>query len=80
MDIENKVRNVLASVLEVSTSDLKDNLEIGDIDGWDSIRQLMISSILAEEFNITFSEDDLYEMTSVAKIVSTTCRLISENE
>lgn len=80
MNIENKVRNVLASVLEVSTFDLKDNLEIGDIDGWDSIRQLMISSILAEEFNITFSEDELFEMTSVAKIVSTTCRLISENE
>lgn len=71
-----EVRSLIANTLGVSVSEVKDEVEIGDIDSWDSIHQLMIVSRLEERYGIHYNEDDLFEMTSVGTIIEVTQRLI----
>ncbi len=36
-----------------------------DIEGWDSLRNVMILSKLEEHFDIMFPPDDIFDLTSV---------------
>ena len=76
MEVKDKVKEIIASILEVNVSEILDSYEIGDVNGWDSIRQLMIISSLEEEFCISYPEEVLFEMTSVAKMIRETKALV----
>ena len=76
MEVKDKVKEIIASILEVNVSEILDSYEIGDVNGWDWIRQLMIISSLEEEFCISYPEEVLFEMTSVAKMIRETKALV----
>lgn len=78
MDRKEQIREIIASVLEVDVMQVDDACEIGTIDNWDSIRQLMIISSLEMEFGIAYPEEALFEMTSVLRIIDETQKLLGE--
>lgn len=69
-----EIRKFIADTLGVAVKAVTDDVEIGDLDNWDSIHQLMIVSGLEEKYGIHYSEDDIFDMTSVGTIIEVTLR------
>ncbi len=63
----------MAEILNVDVAVLDDDLAIGDIPEWDSLRHMMIITALGKEFHIAFSREDLAELEDVSDIVTLVC-------
>lgn len=72
-----EIRRIIADTLSVAVKDVTDEVEIGDLENWDSIHQLMIVSSLEEKYGIHYDEDDIFDMTSVGTIIEVTLRKIA---
>lgn len=75
--MNDEIKKLIADTLDVDLNEVTDNVEIGDLDTWDSIHQLMIVSGLEEKYGIHYNEDDIFEMTSVGTIIEVTKRKVS---
>lgn len=71
-----EIRKFIADTLNVSIKDVLDDVEIGELDNWDSIHQLMIVSGLEDKYGIHYSEDDIFDMNSVGSIIEITNRKV----
>ena len=69
MSIKEKIRKIIAEILNVDEKEIDDDTAIGDIQGWDSLNQLKILSAVETEFNIQFTPDVLMELEDFSDIV-----------
>jgi len=58
----------MAGILQMPASELDVNAEMTDVEGWDSMRNIMILQALEEHFDIMFPEDDIFDLTSVSAL------------
>lgn len=65
---EQKMRDVLATMLQVSPEEVSDATEMDAVEGWDSLKHLKIVLALEEAFDVSFDEEIALEITSVPKI------------
>lgn len=72
MDIQQEVIDLISGILNKSVDALA---EMGTIQEWDSIRNVMILSALEEHFDILFPEDDIFDLTSVQAITEEIAKL-----
>ncbi len=68
---ETQLKKVMASVLEISPSDITDSTSPDNVTGWDSLKQMALILSLEDEFGIQFQEDEIpgllsYEAFKVA--------------
>lgn len=59
---------VISSVLGVSAESLSDESSIGNVEGWDSLRQLSILLALESAYGITITTEEALEMNSISAI------------
>lgn len=69
MNIEEKIRKIIAEILKVEEKVIQDDTAIGDIPSWDSISQFRILSEIEKTFEIWFTPDVLMEMEDFSDIV-----------
>lgn len=55
---------IFCEVFSVSESMLNSNFTNNSVDGWDSVRQLSLTSALEDEFDIMFDAEDILDMIS----------------
>jgi len=67
--MENKVKQIIADVLNVEVSELNGNSSPDNIDVWDSLNQMNIIVALEEGFNIMFSDEQIIEMLNIDLII-----------
>lgn len=60
-----ETKAIIASVLKLPAEQLDIEAEMTDVEGWGSLRNVMILSRLEEYFNITFPSDDIFDLISV---------------
>ena len=65
MTILEETKEIIASILKLPVEQLDVEAEMTDIEGWDSLRNVMILSQLEEHFDIMFPPDDIFDLTSV---------------
>ena len=65
MKVVEETKEIISSILKISADNLDINAEMSDIEGWDSLRNVMILSKLEEHFDIMFPSDDIFDLTSV---------------
>lgn len=65
---ENKLKAIMASVLNVSPEEIDDNCAVGSFKKWDSLAHMNLIVILEQEFNLELSDDDVADMLSYAII------------
>lgn len=70
MNIEEKVRKIMAEVLEVDGSMIGEDSAIGDIPNWDSLNHLRIIAAIEQEFGMQFTPDVLMELEDFGDIVN----------
>jgi acyl carrier protein len=58
-------KQIIASILNLPINQLDSEADMTDIEGWDSLRNVMILSHLEEHFDIMFPPDDIFDLTSV---------------
>ena len=64
-----RVRHILAVVLEMPESAIDDRLTAEQATNWDSIRHLDLVMALEEAFGVSFSSEELGALTSYRAIV-----------
>lgn len=67
--MKEKVIEIIAQVLGVSILDITVDTEIGELDEWDSLRNMQIFSSLQEVFSVKISQDMLVDIENVSDII-----------
>lgn len=62
-----RFNKIFCETFGVEVSILNSNFSKENIDGWDSVRQLSLTTALEDEFDIMFDAEDILEMTSYEK-------------
>jgi|TARA_A100001011_G_scaffold216704_1_gene224627 acyl carrier protein len=59
IDIENRIKTVMSSVLNISKSEIHNKTSSDTIKSWDSLKHMNIIVGLEEEFDIEFDADEI---------------------
>ena len=65
-----KLKNIFCEVFSVEPSSLNEDFDKDNIDGWDSVHQLSLTSSVEDEFDIMLDAEDILEFTSYEKVKS----------
>ena len=68
-NIETKIKEIIAHVLEVSVDYIEDDTEIGDISKWDSLHHIQIISDIEKEYDFHFTPEEIMKMGCVEDII-----------
>ncbi len=69
MEINNKVKEILQIVFGVDYAHTVNVFNAETIDGWDSMKQVLLISALENEFDAFIEADEATSLTSYKKIV-----------
>lgn len=69
-----RVRELLAQVLDVPPGSIGPEFSAASAGSWTSLNHLMLVSQLEGEFGVVFSNQDIRDLTSFDRIVSTLTR------
>lgn len=72
MELQQEIIDLISVILN---KPVDASTEMGKIQEWDSIRNVMILSALEEHFDILFPEDDIFDLTSVKAITEEIAKL-----
>lgn len=67
--MENKIIELIARVLNVPVGDVTMETEIGELDEWDSLRNVQIIAQLEKEFEVKITPDMIMDLEDVSDIV-----------
>ena len=67
--MEDKIIELIASVLNVPKDDVTLETEIGELDEWDSLRNVQIIAQLEKEFEVKITTDMIMDLEDVSDIV-----------
>lgn len=65
-----KIKEIMAEVLGVPVAQITDDLAVGDIPQWDSLRHLTMMKRLEAEFDIKISPEATVEFEDVSDIIA----------
>lgn len=65
MNIKEQVISIVAECLELEPSAINCELELFDMEGYDSMRSVMILSKIEDHFDIMVPEDDIFDITTI---------------
>ncbi len=65
-----KLNNMFCEVFSVEASALDEHFNKSNVDGWDSVRQLSLTSAVEDEFDIMLDAEDILEFTSYNQVKS----------
>ena len=65
-----KVKSIIAEVLDVPVQDITEETAIGDIEAWDSLHHIQIVAAIEKEFDFRFTPDVMMELEDVEDIVA----------
>ena len=59
-----KLNGIFSEVFSVDAAVLDENFDNRNVDGWDSVRQLSLTSAVEDTFDIMLDPEDILEFTS----------------
>ena len=65
-----KLTEIFQDVFDDDTIIVDENTTPQDIDGWDSLQHITLLSAIGDEFDCSFSLDQMIEIQSVADMIS----------
>lgn len=68
--MEDKIIELIARVLNVPKDDVTLETEIGELDEWDSLRNVQIIAQLEKEFEVKITPDMIMDLEDVSDIIS----------
>ena len=68
--MKDKIIELIARVLNVPVGDVTLETEIGELDEWDSLRNVQIIAQLEKEFEVKITPDMIMDLEDVSDIIS----------
>lgn len=68
-ELIDKIRSVIAEVLQVNLDEITQDITFGDIPQWDSMGHMEVLLALEERFGVVVNADTIGELVSLVKIV-----------
>ena len=65
MEILEQVKQIVAECLEVEASTLDCDMEFFEMEGYDSMRSVMILAKIESTFDVMVPEDDIFDITTI---------------
>ena len=65
-----KLNHIFCEVFSVEETALNSKFDNKSVDGWDSVRQLSLTSAVEDEFDIMLDPEDILEFTSYDKAIT----------
>lgn len=65
MEIKEQILDIVAECLEIKKEQIDCDMELAGMDGFDSMRNVMLLSRIEEAFGIMIPEDDIFDLTTV---------------
>jgi len=71
MNLEEKVLKIVGLVMEIPAGQLDLQSSADTVENWDSLRQMNLTLALEEEFDVSFTDEEIIGMQSVENIITT---------
>lgn len=65
MIIQEQIKQIVAECLELDINTLDCDQELFEMEGYDSMRSVMILSKIEDTFDVMVPEDDIFEITTI---------------
>lgn len=65
---EQRLRTVVVQTLRIPEARYRPDLQLGDLDEWDSVAHLELVAAIEQAFGVQLSADEMVELTSLEKI------------
>ena len=65
---EQKLREIVAKVLLLGVSDVKDSINRKNTETWDSLAHLMLINEVESIFDVAFSDDDIISINTIGDL------------
>lgn len=69
--MEDKLKQIFKELFKIEPGDFREDLDVNSVLGWDSMNHLNLVIALEESFNVSFSTEEVIQMTSVKAIIET---------
>ena len=69
--MKNKIKQLMSSVFDVRVELINDDASPETIENWDSLRHMNLVTVLEEEFDIRFNDEQITEMMNLDLIIYT---------
>ena len=69
MNTEQKVKELIANIIEVDVAQIEEDTAIGDFPKWDSMGQLRIITTIEKEFSLKFDPEVIMDLEDVGDII-----------
>ena len=66
--IEERIKNVMSAVFEISEVEIKNDSSPDTIGSWESLKHMNLVVALEEEFEIEFTDNEIFEMMNYSLI------------
>ena len=67
--MEDKIKEILAIILEIDESDVNNDTNPDTVSSWDSLRHMKLVFAIEDEYDVQFSDDQIIQLTDVGKII-----------
>ena len=68
--MEQRIKNVMSAVFEIPVNKIKENASPDTIESWDSLQHMNMVVALEDEFQVEFTDDEIFEMMNYSLIKS----------
>ena len=68
--MEDKIKEILATILEIDQSDVNNDTNPDTVSSWDSLRHMKLVFAIEDEYDVQFSDDQIIQLTDVGKIIN----------
>lgn len=66
--MEKRLKTILSNVLGIGEEEIKDSSSVENITSWDSLNHINLIVALEENYGLSFSEEEMLEMTTFGRI------------
>ena len=79
MNTEDRIKQVLASVLNVDVGEITEDTSQDTLDVWDSLKQMDLVVALEDEFKMSFTQEQIIEMMTFSVVLQIVSEAVSSS-